>query len=136
LGAEHVAFLIADMSGRAVVRLTPDVAAPATAVNRVGSETTRSRCGEQAQTVPFSDEMAALVLEGLQEPLEDSTGLATALHEIRGLRPREATRRLADTALHLTGHALRDDATVLLLDWYAAHNTPRDSTGGAALSRL
>lgn len=48
--------------------------------------------------------------------------------------PREVVRELASNLLAVTGGDLRDDATVLCIDWYG-HRGVRDATGGASLDR-
>ena len=61
--------------------------------------------------------------------------LATAIAETRPLHPREAVRALADRVLEATGHALKDDATVLCLDWHGGHGRDRDARNGADQGR-
>jgi serine phosphatase RsbU (regulator of sigma subunit) len=61
--------------------------------------------------------------------------LAEAIAETRPLHPREAVRALADRVLEATGHALKDDATVLCLDWHGGHGQDRQSVHGAELGR-
>lgn len=48
--------------------------------------------------------------------------------------PREVVRELAQDLLAATGGDLRDDATVLCIDWYGP-NGVRNATGGASLDR-
>jgi serine phosphatase RsbU (regulator of sigma subunit) len=48
--------------------------------------------------------------------------------------PREVVRELADNVLHVTGGNLRDDATVLCIDWYGPKGE-RNATGGASRER-
>jgi hypothetical protein len=38
---------------------------------------------------------------------------------------------LGTAVLHATGGRLRDDATVVCLDWYGGPQRPRDTDGGA-----
>ena len=61
--------------------------------------------------------------------------LADAIAETRSLHPREAVRALADRVLEATGHALKDDATVLCLDWHGGHGRDRESVHGADQGR-
>ena len=61
--------------------------------------------------------------------------LATAIAQTRPLHPREAVRALADRVLEATGHALKDDATVLCLDWHGGHGQDRDTRNGADQGR-
>ena len=61
--------------------------------------------------------------------------LPRAILETRSLHPREAVRALADRVLEATGDALRDDATVLCLDWHGGHGRPREGVHGAEQPR-
>jgi serine phosphatase RsbU (regulator of sigma subunit) len=61
--------------------------------------------------------------------------LAEAIAETRLLHPREAVRALADRVLEATGHALKDDATVLCLDWHGGHGRDRETLNGAEPGR-
>ncbi len=61
--------------------------------------------------------------------------LADAIAETRSLHPREAVRALADRVLEATGHALKDDATVLCLDWHGDHGRDRETLHGAEPGR-
>ena len=47
------------------------------------------------------------------------------------MHPREATRRLADLVLEVTGPTLADDATLLVLDWHGHHGRDRSTVAGA-----
>jgi hypothetical protein len=47
------------------------------------------------------------------------------------MHPREATRKLADEVLAMTGPALDDDATLLVLDWHGHHGRERTTDSGA-----
>ena len=49
--------------------------------------------------------------------------------------PREVVRELARNLLATTGNNLRDDATVLCIDWYGPHGF-RNATGGASVERV
>ncbi len=61
--------------------------------------------------------------------------LPGAIQDTRSLHPREAVRALADRVLDAAKNALRDDATVLCLDWHGGHGQDRDSTHGADQGR-
>ncbi|HET7195489.1 MAG TPA: PP2C family protein-serine/threonine phosphatase [Nocardioides sp.] len=61
--------------------------------------------------------------------------LADAIAETRSLHPREAVRALADRVLEATSHALKDDATVLCLDWHGGHGQDRETVNGAEPAR-
>ncbi len=64
-----------------------------------------------------------------------SVDLPGAIHDTRDLHPREVVRALADSALAAAGHALKDDATVLCLDWHGQHDQSRDVVSGAEPAR-
>ena len=48
------------------------------------------------------------------------------------LHPREVVHALGDAVMRATGGKLRDDATVVCLDWYGGPPRLRVSTGGAS----
>lgn len=72
-----------------------------------------------------------LVTDGMLERNATSLDLPTVVRETRHLHPRETTRAFADLVLAATPHGLRDDATVLVLDWHGHHGRGRDTTAGA-----
>jgi Stage II sporulation protein E (SpoIIE) len=72
-----------------------------------------------------------LVTDGMIERNTAGIDLSTALRETRALHPREAGRGLAGTVPRATGHDLRDDATVMLLDWHGQHPRKRSTASGA-----
>jgi serine phosphatase RsbU (regulator of sigma subunit) len=72
-----------------------------------------------------------LVTDGMLERNAAGMNLSTAIQETRALHPREAVRGLADSVLRATGHDLRDDATVMLLDWHGDHERERSTASGA-----
>jgi serine phosphatase RsbU (regulator of sigma subunit) len=76
-----------------------------------------------------------LVTDGMLERHAAGLDLAQAISDTRVLHPREAVRTLADDVLAATGGVLRDDATVLCLDWYGEHGRDRDSRHGADRTR-
>jgi serine phosphatase RsbU (regulator of sigma subunit) len=76
-----------------------------------------------------------IVTDGMLERNAAALDLATAISETRSLHPRETVRALADAALEATGHALKDDATVLCLDWHGRHDRDRRSVSGADPAR-
>ena len=47
--------------------------------------------------------------------------LPLEINKSGSLHPREATRRLVDNVLAVTGPSLEDDATLLVLDWHGHH---------------
>jgi serine phosphatase RsbU (regulator of sigma subunit) len=71
------------------------------------------------------------VTDGMLERNAAALDLVTAIDRTRDLHPRETTRRLADDVLEVTGAALADDATLLVLDWHGEHARARVSQAGA-----
>jgi len=76
-----------------------------------------------------------LVTDGMLEDGTSSIDVPGAIQKTGDLHPREVVRALADSALATAGHALRDDATVLCLDWHGMHDESRGSVSGADQSR-
>jgi len=76
-----------------------------------------------------------LVTDGMLERNAVSVDLPATIAQTRSLHPREAVRALADVLLDATGHALRDDATVMCLDWHGGHGRDRDTVNGAERER-
>lgn len=72
-----------------------------------------------------------IVTDGMLERRAEALPLTDLLAETRNLHPREATRRLADGVLEVTGSKLADDATILMLDWHGHHGRDRNSHAGA-----
>ncbi len=77
-----------------------------------------------------------LVTDGVVERNAIGSGLPDALRATRELHPREAVRSLADRLLEVTGHELRDDATILCLDWHGGHGRERTTVNGAEPLRV
>jgi len=71
------------------------------------------------------------VTDGMLERHAAGLDLAQEIRASRALHPREAVRALADRVLDATGGILRDDATVLCLDWHGGHGGGRSSVHGA-----
>ncbi|MCB8958153.1 MAG: serine/threonine-protein phosphatase [Nocardioides sp.] len=72
-----------------------------------------------------------LVTDGMLERNAGSVDLAAAVLESLALHPREAVRGLADNVLRATGDALRDDATIMFVDWHGHHDRERRTVSGA-----
>ncbi|HVL89637.1 MAG TPA: PP2C family protein-serine/threonine phosphatase [Actinomycetota bacterium] len=68
--------------------------------------------------------------------LERNADLAVGdiLLQLADRHPREVVREFTKTLLAATGGDLRDDATVLCIDWYGSRGV-REATGGASLDR-
>jgi hypothetical protein len=58
--------------------------------------------------------------------------VAATLSQTSGLHPREVVHALGAAVLRTTGGDLRDDATVVVLDWYGGPLRRRESTHGAS----
>jgi len=71
------------------------------------------------------------VTDGMLERNAAGVDLLDEIGRTRELHPREAVRELADRVLEATNGALRDDATVLCLDWHGNHGQERLSVYGA-----
>ncbi len=72
-----------------------------------------------------------LVTDGMLERDAAGIDMKAEIRNSSHLHPRETTRRLADKVLELTGSALQDDATMLVLDWHDHHGRDRDTVAGA-----
>jgi serine phosphatase RsbU (regulator of sigma subunit) len=71
------------------------------------------------------------VTDGMQERNAAELDVAAALAATADLHPREVVHALGQAVLHATGGHLRDDATVVCLDWYGGPPRPRESVNGA-----
>jgi serine phosphatase RsbU (regulator of sigma subunit) len=72
------------------------------------------------------------VTDGMQERNAASLDVAAALAASADLHPREVVHELGQAVLRATGGVLRDDASVVCLDWYGGPPRSRDSEGGAS----
>ena len=82
-----------------------------------------------------SGDRLLLVTDGMLERTAAQLDLTAALVTTRSMHPREASRYLADAVLAVTGPALPDDATLLVLDWHGRHHRNRSSVAGADPAR-
>jgi len=71
------------------------------------------------------------VTDGMQERNAAELDVAAALADTASLHPREVVRALGAAVMRATGGKLRDDATVVCLDWYGGPDRPRQSDSGA-----
>ena len=74
--------------------------------------------------------------DGMQERNAASLDVAAALADTVDLHPREVVHALGAAVLDATGGDLRDDATMLCLDWYGGPPRARDSEHGADPARV
>lgn len=72
-----------------------------------------------------------LVTDGMLERQAEGLDLREEIAATRHLHSRETVRALADRVLEAAGGTLRDDATVLCIDWHGGHGRDRNSLFGA-----
>jgi serine phosphatase RsbU (regulator of sigma subunit) len=72
-----------------------------------------------------------LLTDGMQERNAASLDVAAALAASADLHPRELVHELGAAVLSATGGDLRDDATMVCLDWYGGPPRDRTSTHGS-----
>jgi serine phosphatase RsbU (regulator of sigma subunit) len=75
------------------------------------------------------------VTDGMQERNAAELDVAAALADTAALHPREVVHALGTAVMRATGGKLRDDATVVCLDWYGGPPRPRESDSGASRER-
>ena len=84
---------------------------------------------------PFSLEPGdrfVFVTDGMLERNAAQFDVAATLGQTRDLHPREVVHELGAAVLRATNGDLRDDATVVVLDWYGGPLRRRESTRGAS----
>jgi serine phosphatase RsbU (regulator of sigma subunit) len=69
--------------------------------------------------------------DGMQERNAVNLDVATSLADTADLHPREVVHALGAAVLHETGGDLRDDATMICLDWYGGPPRGRTTEQGA-----
>jgi serine phosphatase RsbU (regulator of sigma subunit) len=72
-----------------------------------------------------------LLTDGMQERNAVNLDVASALADSADLHPREVVHELGAAVLKATGGDLRDDATMVCLDWYGGPPRGRNSEQGA-----
>ena len=90
--------------------------------------------GKEFHVQPFSLEPGDRIIfltDGMQERNAASLDVATALVATAALHPREVVHALGDAVMHATGGDLRDDATMVCLDWYGGPQRRRNTEQGA-----
>jgi rhodanese-related sulfurtransferase len=66
----------------------------------------------------------------MQERDAAAVDLASVVHDTRALHPREAVRTLTAAVLDACHGNLKDDATVLILDWHGNRSQPAETRPG------
>jgi serine phosphatase RsbU (regulator of sigma subunit) len=90
--------------------------------------------GKSFQLQPFPLEPGdriVLLTDGMQERNAVNLDVARALVDTADLHPREVVHQLGEAVLLETGGDLRDDATMVCLDWYGGPQRERNSEQGA-----
>jgi serine phosphatase RsbU (regulator of sigma subunit) len=90
--------------------------------------------GKSFEVQPFPLEPGdriVLLTDGMQERNAVNLDVAQALIDTADLHPREVVHRLGAAVLDETGGDLRDDATMVCLDWYGGPPRERNSEQGA-----
>lgn len=84
------------------------------------------------QKLPLTPgDRVAFITDGLLERNAARLDVFTALTTTADLHPREVVQALCRAVLRVAGGRLRDDATVLCLDWYGGPPRPRETSAGA-----
>ncbi|MEU3148757.1 MULTISPECIES: PP2C family protein-serine/threonine phosphatase [unclassified Streptomyces] len=71
-----------------------------------------------------------LLTDGMQERGAAAVDLASVVHHTRALHPREAVRSLTAAVFDACHGSLKDDATVLILDWHGERRRPAGTGSG------
>ena len=90
--------------------------------------------GKSFEVQPFSLEPGDRIIfltDGMQERNAVHLDVAQALVDTAGLHPREVVHALGAAVLNETGGDLRDDATMICLDWYGGPPRGRSTEQGA-----
>ncbi|CAA9448559.1 MAG: Serine phosphatase RsbU, regulator of sigma subunit [uncultured Pseudonocardia sp.] len=69
--------------------------------------------------------------DGMLERNAEQSDVRTMLGRTGGMHPRQVVHALGDAVMQATDGDLRDDATMVCLDWYGGSPRPRVSSGGA-----
>lgn len=72
----------------------------------------------------------ALITDGMVEREAGQADVAGLLPTLSDLHPREAAQALTHAVLDVTADAVRDDATVVVLDWYGSSGPPSQPPAG------
>jgi serine phosphatase RsbU (regulator of sigma subunit) len=86
----------------------------------------------QLQEFPLQPgDRIVFLTDGMQERNAAVLDVEVALRDTADLHPREVVQELGAAVLHATAGDLRDDATMVCLDWYGGRPRRRDSANGA-----
>jgi serine phosphatase RsbU (regulator of sigma subunit) len=84
------------------------------------------------QSLPLEPgDRVVFLTDGMQERNAATLDVAAALASSADLHPREVVHELGAAVLHATGGDLRDDATMVCLDWYGGPPRGRTTEQGA-----
>jgi serine phosphatase RsbU (regulator of sigma subunit) len=78
-----------------------------------------------------ADDRLVFLTDGMLERNADAVDAHSVLAANRHLHPREAVQELTRAVVEACGGELRDDATVLCLDWHGGPPRERDASAGA-----
>ena len=84
------------------------------------------------QAFELPGDRVVFVTDGMQERNAAELDVAAALAANAELHPREVVHSPGQAVMQATGGTLRDDATVVCLDWYGGPMRYRRSSGGAS----
>lgn len=86
----------------------------------------------QVQSFPLEPgDRVVFLTDGMLERNAASLDVAAALAQTADLHPREVVHALGAAVLRATGGHLRDDATMVCLDWYGGPPRERTTEQGA-----
>ncbi len=71
-----------------------------------------------------------LVTDGMQDRGAAAADLVSVVHDTRALHPREVVRSLTAAVLDACHGNLKDDATVLILDWHGNQDRSAETRPG------
>ncbi|SFT80960.1 Serine phosphatase RsbU, regulator of sigma subunit [Geodermatophilus amargosae] len=90
----------------------------------------------QVQRLPLEPgDRIVFLTDGMQERNAAVLDVAAALRDTTDLHPREVVQELGAAVLRATGGDLRDDATMVCLDWYGGPPRRRAGANGADTAR-
>ena len=127
------AFELVNAGHPAPYRLRSGRAVPLDVVPHLPFGITETTYDTQVFTLEPGDRLV-FVTDGFLERNASSLDLRGILEATSDRHPREVVRELALNVLEATGGTLRDDATVLCIDWYG-YQGERAATGGASHAR-